>query len=136
MNKKLALAIALAGGWAGSAWARQGEPAFTGAYAGAGAGVIEHHYFLEVTQDGQTTGSYYRATGIGASIFAGYDLAVSSRLRLGAEIEGTVGGATPRGARPRGGPTQPPCPAAPLTSSSRATAIASPAAPASSSRHG
>src|SRR5207244_629646 len=59
-------------------------------------GGIEHHFYLTASRNGQELSSrYYRASGVGAGLFAGYDLPVASRLRLGVEAEATFGGATP-----------------------------------------
>jgi outer membrane immunogenic protein len=96
--KSLHLAAA---GWAAlaasAAAAAPADAAFTGPYAGAEAGSIEHHYFLETTS-GTTilNRGYRRAWGEGGGFFAGYDVALAPRLRVGAEAALVLGGATNR----------------------------------------
>lgn len=76
---------------------------FTGPYAGAEAGIIEHHFYLEASSGGTVVSKgYHRSWGAGGGAFAGADLAVSRRLRLGVEAGATVGGATNRAAFPAG----------------------------------
>ena len=94
--KCLHLAVA---GWAalaaGAAAAAPADAAFTGPYAGAEAGVIEHHYFLETRAGGLILNrGYRRGWGTGGGVVAGYDVAVSRRLRVGAEAGLVLGGAT------------------------------------------
>lgn len=80
----------------GAATAHAQQAPFTGAYAGADAGVIEHHFYLDVTvNDRPYSSRYYRDTGFGGGGFAGYDLAIARRWRIGGELEGTIGGGTP-----------------------------------------
>jgi outer membrane immunogenic protein len=80
-----------------AAWAQESPAPFTGAYAGPEIGAHEHHAYFEETQypSGTTTGRYYRAWGLGGGAFAGYDLAVTPRVRLGAEVGLSVGGGSP-----------------------------------------
>ena len=70
---------------------------FSGPYAGAEFGVHEHHFYIKQTNivTGATQGRYYRAWGIGGGAFAGYDLPLSPRLRLGAEAGLSFGGKGP-----------------------------------------
>jgi outer membrane immunogenic protein len=84
--------VALVGGAASAAPA---EGAFTGPYAGAEAGSLEHHYFLE-TRNGAIilNRGYRRAWGVGGGVFAGYDVALGRRLRVGAEAGLILGGAS------------------------------------------
>ena len=96
---RMALA-ALIGAMATPVQAAPDRPArlpFIGAYAGPELGAHEHHVFIEVTDraTGARTGRYYRAWGVGGGAFAGYDLAVARRVRIGAEIEIGVGGTAP-----------------------------------------
>ncbi len=81
----------------------QDEPvrnAFRGPSVGAEAGYLEHHFALQFetfSPDGTVSyrsDRYYRSHGIGAGGFAGYDIAISKRGRLGLEVAGTLGGAT------------------------------------------
>lgn len=67
---------------------------FTGPYAGLSAGVHEHRFRLEFgdAEIGRTATRTYRDTGIAGGAFAGVDLAVSRRLRVGAEVSGHLGG--------------------------------------------
>ena len=73
------------------------RPAFTGAYAGPEIGAHEHHFYLDQTarRTGSTEGRYYRAWGVGGGVFAGYDVAVLPRVRLGLEAGISVGGNNP-----------------------------------------
>ncbi|MET3724519.1 outer membrane beta-barrel protein [Sphingomonas trueperi] len=88
----IATAVALFG--AATAHAQQAP--FSGTYAGVEAGVIEHHFYLDVTvNDRPYSSRYYRDTGFGGGGFAGYDLAIAPRWRIGGEVEGTVGGGSP-----------------------------------------
>jgi outer membrane immunogenic protein len=94
-------------GWAGLATAgaaQAADPAaFTGPYAGAEAGVVEHHYFLETTSGSTILNrGYRRGWGAGGGVFAGYDVAVSRGLRVGAEAALSLGGATNRTDFPNG----------------------------------
>jgi outer membrane immunogenic protein len=77
-----------AAGWAGlaaAAAAQPADPAFTGTHAGGEAGVVEHHFFLGTLSGGTTIDRrYHRSRGAGGGVFAGHDLAVSPRLRVGA----------------------------------------------------
>ncbi|MEA3010995.1 MAG: outer rane immunogenic protein [Sphingomonadales bacterium] len=76
---------------------KAGDRAFTGAYAGPELGVHEHHFYLTETdkRTGTSQGRYYRAWGVGGGAFAGYDAALTRRIRLGAEIGVSVGGNNP-----------------------------------------
>jgi outer membrane immunogenic protein len=70
---------------------------FTGPSIGIEAGLLEHHFALEFEEYENDTlvsryDRYYRANGLGAGVFAGYDIAASRNWRLGAEIAGTAGG--------------------------------------------
>ncbi len=71
--------------------------AFTGAYAGPEIGAHEHHFYVEETniQTRETRGRYYRAWGVGGGAFAGYDLPVSPRVRIGLEASVSLGGKGP-----------------------------------------
>ena len=71
--------------------------AFTGAYAGPEIGAHEHHFYVEETnlKTRETTGRYYRAWGGGGGTFAGYDMAVSPRVRIGLEASVALGGKGP-----------------------------------------
>ncbi|MEL7708047.1 outer membrane beta-barrel protein [Citromicrobium bathyomarinum] len=73
------------------------EVPFEGAYAGPLVGVLEHHFYLELTdeQTGATDGGYTRDWDIGGGAMAGYDLAVSDRVRIGAEVSLLKGGGSP-----------------------------------------
>jgi outer membrane immunogenic protein len=70
---------------------------FTGAYAGAEAGLIDHHYWLsETTSNGETISDrYYRDKDFGGGVFAGYDIAVAPRIRVGGEVALTAAGGDP-----------------------------------------
>ena len=99
MKQGLLFLAAAVASWPGAA-AAQGRPAersFTGAYAGPELGAHQHHFFLEVTdgRTGRTEGRYYRAWGIGGGAFAGYDVAIADRVRLGIEAGVSVGGNNP-----------------------------------------
>jgi outer membrane immunogenic protein len=96
--KSLHLAAAGCAALAGSAAAAAPADAdFTGPYAGAEAGIIEHHYFLETTAGGAIVNrGYRRSWGAGGGVFAGHDFAVSRRLRVGGEAGLVLGGATNR----------------------------------------
>lgn len=90
--RRILCAAALLG--VGTAHAQQ-RP-FAGAYAGAEAGIIEHHFYLDVTvNDRPYSSRYYRDTDFGGGAFAGYDLAIARRWRLGGEAELTAGGGAP-----------------------------------------
>lgn len=71
--------------------------AFTSGYAGAEIGAHEHHFFIEVSDPagGPVEGRYYRAWGIGGGAFAGYDVAVAPRVRIGGEVGISLGGDNP-----------------------------------------
>lgn len=91
--RRILSAAALLG--AGTAHAQ--ETPFSGPYAGAEAGVIEHHFYLDVTvNDRPYSSRYYRETDFGGGAFAGYDLAIARRWRLGGEAELTAGGGAPQ----------------------------------------
>lgn len=96
------LALALLG----SGTAQAQERPFTGAYAGAEAGVMDHHVWLTETAPGGTVLSdrYYRDKDLAGGIFAGYDLAVGEHFRVGGEVGLTTGGGNPQ-ARFRDGTT-------------------------------
>ncbi|WP_230772787.1 outer membrane protein [Sphingomonas sp. Leaf4] len=68
--------------------------AFTGGYAGAEIGVQEHHFDLEITVPlfNVTETNTYRSRGVAGGAFAGFDLAVAPRVRLGAEAAIGTGG--------------------------------------------
>ena len=70
---------------------------FEGAYAGPLIGALEHHFYLEETDllTGQIDGQYYRDWDIGGGAMAGYDLAVTDRLRIGGEGSLLLGGGSP-----------------------------------------
>ena len=94
------VALAAAGSAALAATAAAAAPAgdaFAGPYAGAEAGLVEHHIFLE-TQAGGTTidEGYHRSWGAGGGAFVGHDFALSRTLRLGGEAGLTLGGETNR----------------------------------------
>jgi outer membrane immunogenic protein len=91
---KPALALSLAC-LSSSAFAQ--EAPFVGGYAGAEAGLIDHHYWLTETSASGTVLSdrYYRDRDFGGGIFAGYDVAVASRIRIGGEVALTAGGGDP-----------------------------------------
>lgn len=71
--------------------------AFTGTYAGPELGAHEHHFYIEQTnlETGETRGRYYRAWGVGGGAFAGYELPIARRLRLGVEAGISLGGNAP-----------------------------------------
>lgn len=75
------------------------EKAFTGPSAGAEAGYLEHHFVLEFEASGAggallaRESRYFRSHGVGGGAFAGYDVAVSKRGRLGVELAASAGGA-------------------------------------------
>jgi outer membrane immunogenic protein len=73
------------------------SPAFSGFYAGPEAGLHEHHFYLEESnpRTGTSEGRYYRGWGFGGGAFAGFDHAVSSRVRVGVEAGISVGGNSP-----------------------------------------
>lgn len=104
--KRVAFLAAMALAWPGAALAQSeaSARAFTGPYAGAEIGAHEHHFYLDLInrQTGETRGRYYRAWGIGGGAFAGYDLAVVPRLRLGVEAGISLGGAGPEAHLPDG----------------------------------
>src|SRR4051812_8596928 len=103
MTKAFIVFAALAAGGPARADAAASGAPFSGFHAGAEAGGIEHHFYLTASRNGQQLSSrYYRASGIGAGLFAGYDVAVAPRVRLGAEAEATFGGATPTATFPDG----------------------------------
>ena len=89
----------LATGVATSALAQEARP-FTGPSVGVEAGYLEHHFALEFEErdaQGQLLSrddQYYRAHGIGGGAFAGYDVAISERGRLGVELGVQAGGRT------------------------------------------
>ncbi|MEG3178287.1 outer membrane beta-barrel protein [Sphingomonas sp. RB3P16] len=67
---------------------------FTGPFAGIESGAREDHIFFDVTNYtlGQTISRYYRAVGPSGGVFAGYDVAVAEKLRLGGEVGLNIGG--------------------------------------------
>lgn len=80
----------------GAGTAHAQEMAFTGLAAGVEAGVIEHHFYLDVkVNDRPYSSRYYRDTAFGGGGFASYDVAIARRWRLGAEAEFTAGGGSP-----------------------------------------
>src|ERR1700710_1192752 len=60
---------------------------FTGAYVGPEIGAHEHHFFVNVTdlRTARVEGRYHRAWGVGGGAFAGYDVALTQRVRVGLE---------------------------------------------------
>lgn len=84
--------------------------AFTGGYGGVEAGLHEHHFYIEQTDaaTGRTRGRYYRSWGAGGGAFAGYDIAVAPRVRIGGEVGISLGGASPVAHLPTGTYTQHP----------------------------
>lgn len=81
----------------GEAAAQRVERPFAGPSIGVEAGVLEHHFALafERYENDVLVASYdryYRASGLGGGVFAGYDIAASRNWRLGVEIAGTAGG--------------------------------------------
>lgn len=74
------------------------DHAFVGVYAGPEAGLHEHHVYIDETDvaTGETRGRYYRAWGFGGGAFAGGDLALTQRIRVGVEGGVSVGGRGPR----------------------------------------
>jgi outer membrane immunogenic protein len=96
-------AAACAASAAAPAAAAGGDAPFTGPYAGAEAGIVEHHFYLETSVGGTLVDErYHRSWGVGGGAFAGADFAVSASLRLGVEAGVTVGGADNRAAFPAG----------------------------------
>jgi outer membrane immunogenic protein len=80
-----------------SAAAQSEDSAFTGPYAGAEAGLLEHHIYLKTHVGGALVDEgYHRSWGVGGGAFVGHDFAVSRSLRLGGEAGVTVGGETNR----------------------------------------
>lgn len=83
----------------GMASAQTDDPvtAFTGGYGGVEAGLHEHHFYIAQTDaaTGRTRGRYYRSWGAGGGAFAGYDIAVAPRIRIGGEVGISLGGASP-----------------------------------------
>ncbi len=77
--------------------AQEMELPFTGPSVGVEAGLLEHHFVLQFENYENDTlvasyDRYYRASGFGGGVFAGYDIAASRNWRLGLEIAGTTGG--------------------------------------------
>ncbi|HEX8413427.1 MAG TPA: outer membrane beta-barrel protein [Sphingomicrobium sp.] len=70
---------------------------FEGFYAGPEFGAIDHHFYLNVTdnQGRVLSDRYYRTWDVGGGAFAGYDAAISPRIRLGGEVSVVVGGDNP-----------------------------------------
>lgn len=66
----------------------------SGLTIGAEAGLLEHHIYLaEVGPGGErSNGGYHRSWGAGAGLFVGYDVPLSRRVFIGAEMAGVVGG--------------------------------------------
>lgn len=96
MNAKLLVATGaamVASAMPGHAQSRA-DTAFTGGYAGVEAGVQEHHFKLEITVPmfDVTETNTYRSRGVTGGGFAGFDLAVAPRVRVGAEAAVTTGG--------------------------------------------
>jgi outer membrane immunogenic protein len=100
--KTMMLAGAVLAALSNPAWGQEigsapDASAFTGAYAGPELGAHEHHVFIETTAlpRGATTARYYRAWGVGGGAFAGYDVAIAPRIRLGLEAGISLGGQNP-----------------------------------------
>jgi outer membrane immunogenic protein len=74
----------------------QGSEPFSGPYVGPELGLHEHHFYIRETDavTGVSQGRYYRAWGVGGGVFAGYDLPLAERVRLGVEASLSIGGAT------------------------------------------
>lgn len=78
----------------------QDRAPFTGPSVGIEGGYSELHFALEFEEtdaQGQLLSRedrYHRAHGIGGGAFAGYDIAISKRGRLGAEVGVSAGGRT------------------------------------------
>ena len=85
----LVLIVAALAGSAASA-----QDAFTGPHIGAAVTAVDHHFVLEETAfpSGNTRRFNVTRWGIGGQAFAGYDLAVSSRVILGIEGAFDFGG--------------------------------------------
>jgi outer membrane immunogenic protein len=95
MRQGFVMALALVSGVLLSTEAAAQAP-FTGAYAGAEAGVIDHHFWLSEAAGGVTVSDrYYRDKDLGGGVFAGYDHAIGRRLRIGGEVALTTGGGDP-----------------------------------------
>ncbi|MDJ0277187.1 outer membrane beta-barrel protein [Sphingomonas sp. 2R-10] len=92
-----AMVVSAVPGHARDRSARADGAAFTGGYVGIEAGARQHRFQLELTEPrfGTTETRTYDATGFGGGAFAGYDLALASRLRLGAEVALVAGGGSP-----------------------------------------
>lgn len=83
--------------------AAQDARPFTGAHAGPEIGLHEHHFFLVASENGQVTSDrYWRSWDVGGGAFAGYDLAIAPRVRIGVEASISLGGAAPVAAYPDG----------------------------------
>ena len=98
-GRGITLVVAIAGVVAPAA-AETGMPPglpFAGAYAGPEGGAHEHHFYIERRDGttGVTDGRYYRAWGIGGGAFTGYDLPLTTRIRIGVEASLSVGGEAP-----------------------------------------
>lgn len=93
----VAMAVSAVPGHAQDRSAPAVEVAFTGVYAGLEAGVRQHRFELELTEPrfGTTETRRYDATGFGGGAFAGYDLALAPRIRLGVEAALVAGGGSP-----------------------------------------
>lgn len=73
------------------------EKPFAGPYAGIEAGAVDHHFVVELSAPNQPDQSFnVTQWGAGGGAFAGYDIAVAPRLRLGVEGVYNFGGRTAR----------------------------------------
>lgn len=94
------LAAAVFGNSAASAQESESRQPFTGPSAGVEAGKVRREFTLDVTQPGAggslsgTSQQLFRSDGVGGGLFAGYDVAATRHLRLGAELGALVGGRT------------------------------------------
>ena len=98
MMLKGAIAVAIA--VASSPCLAQADAAsFAGPHIGASAGAVNHHFVLEEeAPSGATRRFNVHRWGVGGELFAGYDLAVSSRVVVGAEAQFEFVGARRGGA--------------------------------------
>lgn len=68
---------------------------FSGPYAGVEAGAVDHHFVVELSAPAQPAETFnVTKWGIGGGAFVGYDVAVSSKVRLGVEGVYSFGGRT------------------------------------------
>ncbi|MEG3125732.1 outer membrane protein [Sphingomonas sp. GB1N7] len=81
--------IALPGG----AYAQSAAEPFTGFHAGPAIGAVDHHFVLEESTSGGPIRQFnVTRWGIGGEGFAGYDLAVTQKIVVGAEAAFDFGG--------------------------------------------